>query len=134
MKHWLIYIQGGLLALILWAAPLYAQQNNLIDGHILEQIELFSEAEDTFLVIRGLLSPDLLLSIQLNQEDPLHPTISIPNGLTNNFLLSETVTFSPEEMIETIEIEEDIFEDGSRGLQFQVNLHLTARQPIVLSF
>ncbi len=131
MKHWLIYIHGGFLALVLWATPLYAQQ--LIDGHILEQIEISSEADDKFLIIRGILSPELLSLVQLLQDDPLHPTVVIPHGMTNNFLLTEAVSFKSGEMVESVEIEEDIQEDDSGNLRFQVKLHLTPRQPVVLS-
>lgn len=134
MKHWFIVIQGGFLALLLWVFPLAAQQNELLDGHILEQIQLSSEADDTFLYIRGILSPALLPSVKLIQgDDPNHLTISIPSALTNNLILPQTINFKPSDVLETIEIEEDILE-GSRGdLQFQVNLHITSRQPIVLS-
>ncbi|MBF0277826.1 MAG: LytR C-terminal domain-containing protein [SAR324 cluster bacterium] len=131
MKHWLIYIHGGFFALILWAAPLYAQP--LIDGHILEQIDIASGDDDKFLIIRGILSPKLLSSVQLLQEDPLHPTIVIPNGMTNNLILPEVTSFKPGDIIEKVGIEEEIQEDGRGNLRFRSNLHLTSRLPIVLS-
>lgn len=134
MKHWFIGLQGGLIALFLWSPLLYAaQHSDLLDGHILEEITLTSEADDTFLVIRGILSPPLFSEIEaIAGDDSNHWVIAIPQGLTNNLRLSQTLAFPPASVLESIDIEEDIQATGG-DIQFQANLHVTARQAVVLS-
>ncbi|MBF0286675.1 MAG: hypothetical protein HQM14_02560 [SAR324 cluster bacterium] len=135
MKHWLLYLQGGLLILLLWGTPVHAQSNGMMDGHVLDQVELSREGKEAFLVIRGIISPALLSSIKVVQkEDSLHSTISIPNGFFNNVTLPPTVSFRSGDVLESIQFIEDILENGAGGFDFQAKLLVTSSQPVLLNF
>lgn len=130
MKHWLLIIHGGCLALLLWALPLYAQNSQ--DGHLINQIGISTEGREQFLVLQGSFSLDLIPSIQIQPEDdPTFVTIVIPNGLVNTLELSNDISFLPEDLIKTIKIEETIDKNGS-SMSFEVLLRIVARRPILL--
>ena len=132
MKHWLIGLQGGWMALFLWATPLSADQHTLLDGHILEEINLSSEEDRTLLTLRGIFSLRLLPEMELiAEEDAQRWIIALPKALVNNLTLADGISFPPLSALNNIEVDEEIQAVGD-GLQFQSNLYLTAPQPVSL--
>ncbi len=135
MKHWLFYLQGGFLILLLWGIPVYAQSNGMMDGHVLDQVELSREGKETFLIIRGIISPALLSSINVVQEeDSLRSIISIPNGFFNNVALPPSISFRAGDILESVQFMEDILENATGNFDFQAKLLVTSRQPVLLNF
>lgn len=135
MKHWFMGIQGAWMVLFLWATPLCAEQQTLLDGHILDEITLSPEEEDTtLLTLRGVFSLRLLPEIELiTQEDSKRWVIVIPKALVNNLSLSDGISFPPLSALRNIEIDEEV-ETAGEDLQFQSSLYLTAAQPVSLSW
>lgn len=139
MKKWLNYSVKFIFIICLTvglniSSVSAAQQNAMIDGHIIDDVYLESRGENAFLVLKGLFSVYLLHSIEIvTGKDALNSTITIPNCFLNDLILAPRLSFRSDQILKQIVNEEEIHKTYEDDISFNVNMNIESRFPIMIS-